>query len=498
MRIGQGIDVHAFGPGDHVMLGGVRVPHDRGLVAHSDGDVVIHALCDAMLGALALGDIGQHFPPSDPRWKDVGSRHFLLHCAALMIEHGYALANADITIVCERPKIAPHVEAMRRNLATDLGCAIGDVSVKATTSENLGFTGRGEGIAAFALVLLQHQRASSTVAGAGKPDLHALVGRVELDPLRNDAAAALRARRSADHRDPARRTHRFPRRRDPRFRADGRGRTRLPDRSRNPARIPNGSRADLPTAAGVAPLAVGFAGLKDRHAITRQSFTVQLPGRADPDWSALAIPGVRVLAATRHNRKLKRGAHRGNRFRIRVRNVRGDLRHGRSKAHGDRRRRGAELFRRAALRPRRRQSRAGRGTVCRPARMRTPAARLRALGGALGAVQRAARRTRRRCELGSRARRRGVDARRHAFGIRSRAVDRRSGRAPGGVRHPSHRAAVGPRRPAQQRRVRAFGTGDRSRPRVTGAGSGKSRARTGTACVASGRRRADVRVARRR
>lgn len=181
MRIGQGIDVHAFGPGDHVVLGGVHVPHDHGLVAHSDGDVVIHALCDAVLGALALGDIGNHFPPSDPRWKGVSSRHFLLHCATLMIDRGYALANADVTIVCERPKIAPHVEAMRRNLATDFGCRIGDVSVKATTSEKLGFTGRGEGIAAFAVVLLQRSRAPATVA-ADDPALRELVSRVELDP----------------------------------------------------------------------------------------------------------------------------------------------------------------------------------------------------------------------------------------------------------------------------------------------------------------------------
>jgi 2-C-methyl-D-erythritol 2,4-cyclodiphosphate synthase len=181
MRIGQGIDVHAFGPGDHVVLGGVHVPHEQGLVAHSDGDVVIHALCDALLGALALGDIGIHFPPSDPRWKGVGSRHFLLHCAALMIDRGYALANADLTIVCERPKIAPHVEAMRRNLATDLGCAIGDVSVKATTSEKLGFTGRGEGIAAFAVVLLQRSRAPQAVS-ADDPALRELVSRVELAP----------------------------------------------------------------------------------------------------------------------------------------------------------------------------------------------------------------------------------------------------------------------------------------------------------------------------
>ena len=181
MRIGQGIDVHAFGPGNHIMLAGVRIPHEFGLVAHSDGDVVIHALCDALLGALALGDIGQHFPPSDERWRNVGSRHFLLHCAALMIGHGYALANADITIVCEKPKIAPHVDVMRHTLAADLGCALGDVSVKATTSEKLGLTGRGEGIAAFAVVLLQRRHASSTVAGAGKPELHALAEQVELD-----------------------------------------------------------------------------------------------------------------------------------------------------------------------------------------------------------------------------------------------------------------------------------------------------------------------------
>ncbi|HJT99386.1 MAG TPA: 2-C-methyl-D-erythritol 2,4-cyclodiphosphate synthase [Rhodanobacteraceae bacterium] len=182
MRIGQGIDVHAFGPGSHVVLGGVNIAHDRGLVAHSDGDVVIHALCDAILGALALGDIGHHFPPSDPRWKDVSSRHFLLHCAALVSEQGYALANADVTIVCEKPKIAPHVEAMRRNLATDLACPLGAIGVKATTSEKLGFTGRGEGIAAFAVVLLLRRRGPQTVEG-DDPDLDSLVRRLELDPL---------------------------------------------------------------------------------------------------------------------------------------------------------------------------------------------------------------------------------------------------------------------------------------------------------------------------
>ena len=154
IRIGQGYDVHAFGHGDHVVLGGVRVPHDRGVLAHSDGDVVIHALCDAMLGALALGDIGRHFPPSDPQWKDADSRAFLRHCNALINERGWRLGNADITVVCERPRIGPHAQAMRELLAADLGVAMDVVSIKATTSETLGFTGRGEGIAAMAVCLL--------------------------------------------------------------------------------------------------------------------------------------------------------------------------------------------------------------------------------------------------------------------------------------------------------------------------------------------------------
>ena len=154
IRIGQGFDVHAFGEGDHVFLGGVRLPHERGIVAHSDGDVAIHALCDAMLGALALGDIGQHFPPSDPQWKGADSRAFLRRCKELIEEHGWRVGNADITVVCERPKVGPHALAMRELLASDLGIAADALSVKATTTEKLGFTGRGEGIAAQAVVLL--------------------------------------------------------------------------------------------------------------------------------------------------------------------------------------------------------------------------------------------------------------------------------------------------------------------------------------------------------
>ena len=154
MRIGQGFDVHTFGEGDHVMLGGVRVPHERGLIAHSDGDVVIHALCDAIFGALALGDIGRHFPPTQAQWRNANSRIFLQHAAKLMRDHGYALGNADITVICEAPKVGPHAQAMRECVAEELGCEIGRISIKATTTEKLGFTGRGEGIAAQACVLL--------------------------------------------------------------------------------------------------------------------------------------------------------------------------------------------------------------------------------------------------------------------------------------------------------------------------------------------------------
>ncbi len=154
IRIGQGFDVHAFGEGDHVMLGGVRIAHERGVLAHSDGDVVLHALCDAMLGALALGDIGVHFPPSDPRWKGADSRTFVRRCNELIGERGWKVGNADVTVVCERPKVGPHAPVMRELIAADLGIGIDDIGVKATTSEKLGFTGRGEGIAAQAVVLL--------------------------------------------------------------------------------------------------------------------------------------------------------------------------------------------------------------------------------------------------------------------------------------------------------------------------------------------------------
>lgn len=154
VRIGQGFDVHAFGDGDHVMLGGVRIPHGRGVLAHSDGDVALHALCDALLGALALGDIGHHFPPSDERWRGADSRALLRQCVARVGERGWRAGNVDLTVMAERPKVGPHVAAMRECIAADLGIAVDDVSVKATTTERLGFTGREEGIAALAVCLL--------------------------------------------------------------------------------------------------------------------------------------------------------------------------------------------------------------------------------------------------------------------------------------------------------------------------------------------------------
>lgn len=156
MRIGHGYDVHAFEAGDHVTLGGVRIPHTQGIRAHSDGDVVLHALCDALLGAMGLGDIGQHFPDTDPRWKGVDSRHFLRHCAALLRQHHWRLVNADLTLIAEAPRIGPHRVAMQGHIAHDLGCERERINIKATTSEGLGAFGRREGLAAQAIVLLAH------------------------------------------------------------------------------------------------------------------------------------------------------------------------------------------------------------------------------------------------------------------------------------------------------------------------------------------------------
>ena len=154
IRVGNGFDVHRFGPGDHVTLCGVRVPHGRGLQGHSDADVGLHTITDAIYGALAMGDIGQHFPPSDPQWKGTNSAVFLTHAAGLARAQGYRIGNVDATLICEAPKIGPHATAMRERLCNIMGLGIDRISVKATTTERLGFAGRGEGIACMATVTL--------------------------------------------------------------------------------------------------------------------------------------------------------------------------------------------------------------------------------------------------------------------------------------------------------------------------------------------------------
>jgi len=155
MRIGSGFDVHAFGPGDSIVLGGVRIPHTRGVIAHSDGDVVLHALCDALLGAAGLGDIGMHFPDTDPLWKGADSRRFVAAVLEMLNVRRLKIANADITLLAQSPKVSPYRLEIRRSLAQMLGLTENQVNIKATTTEHLGFIGRNEGLAAQAVVLLE-------------------------------------------------------------------------------------------------------------------------------------------------------------------------------------------------------------------------------------------------------------------------------------------------------------------------------------------------------
>ena len=154
MRIGHGYDVHGFEPGDHLMLGGVKIPHGQQFRAHSDGDVLIHAVCDALLGALALGDIGRHFPDSDAQYANADSRDLLRQVMSLLADRQYRPSNLDVTIIAQAPKMAGHIDSMRANLAADMGIDIGRINIKATTTEKLGFAGREEGIATHAVVLL--------------------------------------------------------------------------------------------------------------------------------------------------------------------------------------------------------------------------------------------------------------------------------------------------------------------------------------------------------
>ena len=154
MRIGHGFDVHALVAGRKCIIGGVNIPHDKGLDGHSDADVLLHAICDALLGAAALGDIGKHFPPSDMRYKGIDSRQLLRHVVALLKDKGFVVGNIDATVICEAPKLSPHTAQMCVNIASDCEVEVSQINVKATTTERLGFTGRGEGIAAEAVCII--------------------------------------------------------------------------------------------------------------------------------------------------------------------------------------------------------------------------------------------------------------------------------------------------------------------------------------------------------
>lgn len=154
MRIGHGYDVHAFGPGDKIVIGGVVIPHHHGLIAHSDGDVLLHALCDALLGAAALGDIGKHFPDTDMQYRNADSRSLLRMVYAKVNQAGWRIANADMTIVAQAPRMATYIPHMGETIAADLQCELNQINVKATTTERLGFVGREEGVACYAVVLL--------------------------------------------------------------------------------------------------------------------------------------------------------------------------------------------------------------------------------------------------------------------------------------------------------------------------------------------------------
>jgi len=161
IRVGSGFDVHSLVPGRPLIIGGVTIPFERGLAGHSDADVLLHAIADAILGALALGDLGAHFPDTDPKWKGANSRALLTHVGGLATGRGYDIGNVDATVIAQAPRLAPYIATMRAHIASDLGCADDQVSVKATTTEHLGFAGRGEGIAAMATVLLVQRKPST-------------------------------------------------------------------------------------------------------------------------------------------------------------------------------------------------------------------------------------------------------------------------------------------------------------------------------------------------
>ena len=327
MRIGHGFDVHKFGGEGPLFLAGIAIPYDFGFIAHSDGDVAIHALCDAILGALCLADIGNHFPDTDGQYENISSRILLRHVVGLMKEKGYSLGNADITICAQAPKIAPHLMAMRSCLAEDLQADIEQVNVKATTTEKLGYVGRKEGVSVHAVVLLMKSddaivsddtdkkisvkptiATEQMIAQVKEPVTSALPAFAYL--YGKPASSGLLRSEKSDFKV----FEKLP------FLPCGEGEhlfIHIRKTGANTAFVAK----QLAQYFSVKESLVSYAGLKDRFAVTEQWFGVHLPGKQSYDLSDLAIEGVEVLSSKRHNKKLRIGGLEGNRFEITLRNV---------------------------------------------------------------------------------------------------------------------------------------------------------------------------------
>jgi tRNA pseudouridine13 synthase len=327
MRIGHGFDVHKFGGEGPLFLAGIAIPYDFGFIAHSDGDVAIHALCDAILGALCLADIGNHFPDTDGQYENISSRILLRHVVGLMKEKGYSLGNADITICAQAPKIAPHLMAMRSCLAEDLQADIEQVNVKATTTEKLGYVGRKEGVSVHAVVLLMKSddaivsddtdkkisvkptiATEQMIAEVKEPVTSALPAFAYL--YGKPASSGLLRSEKSDFKV----FEKLP------FLPCGEGEhlfIHIRKTGANTAFVAK----QLAQYFSVKESLVSYAGLKDRFAVTEQWFGVHLPGKQSYDLSDLAIDGVEVLSSKRHNKKLRIGGLEGNRFEITLRNV---------------------------------------------------------------------------------------------------------------------------------------------------------------------------------
>lgn len=329
MRIGHGFDVHKFGGAGPLVLAGVAIPYEFGFIAHSDGDVAIHALCDAILGALCLADIGNHFPDTDGQYENISSRILLRHVVGIMQEKGYGLGNADITVCAQAPKIAPHLLAMRECLAEDLQADIEQVNVKATTTEKLGYVGRKEGVSVHAVVLLmktenKRQLVTSAAPTAQEQEQEQEQVKEQIkepeqkqSPLpafsylygKPKSTGLLRSQRS-DFKV----FEQIP------FQPCGEGEhlfIHIRKTGANTAFVAK----QLAQYFSVKESLVSYAGLKDRFAVTEQWFGVHVPGKQSYDLSDLNIEGVEVLTAKRHNKKLRIGGLDGNRFEITLRDV---------------------------------------------------------------------------------------------------------------------------------------------------------------------------------